>query len=496
MSVCYVAVCESENEKDDSLELPCEEDGTMLLSTLTSQFPGASGLKYRNAETGAWRGIRLVDNRLQPPERGWSQHSVYCCVFPKGNKRKNDEANDAPSAKTKRSDHKSQKCSDLIVLGLPWKTTESELREYFEQFGEVLMAQVKKDAKSGLSKGFGFIRFADYEVQMRVISKRHNIAGRWCDVRIPLSRGEGTFNYQNSEFNRKIFVGRLTEDISTEDLKEYFSKYGEIADVFIPKPFRAFAFVTFYESDVAQSLCGEDHIVKGVSVHVSNAVPKVDLSVNAFGGPVNSSPHGGYGSSLTNSGMNSVTHQQRYSHQPYHYSAYDSRRAASGPQQPSPSFMNSNSPYGSGGNVSGAQGSPQIWSGALGAHVTQGTASGDLPALAALGSRLGIGQNNASNSNSLPSYGMAFNQTAALQLAAALAGHASMSLFGQNQPNLPSGVDAAALNQSQTLGWASGAGPASQVDDKGGLMIGAGGDGGKGAYGGGHSTNSLSVTSP
>ena len=29
---------------------------------------------------------------------------------------------------------------------------------------------------------------------------------------------------------------------------------------------------------VAQSLCGEDHIVKGVSVHVSNAAPKTDPS--------------------------------------------------------------------------------------------------------------------------------------------------------------------------------------------------------------------------
>jgi len=36
------------------------------------------------------------------------------------------------------------KCSDLIVLGLPWKTTEQQLREYFESFGEVLMAQVCK----------------------------------------------------------------------------------------------------------------------------------------------------------------------------------------------------------------------------------------------------------------------------------------------------------------------------------------------------------------
>ena len=37
------------------------------------------------------------------------------------------------------------KCSDLIVLGLPWKTTEQELRTYFEPFGEVLMAQVSQN---------------------------------------------------------------------------------------------------------------------------------------------------------------------------------------------------------------------------------------------------------------------------------------------------------------------------------------------------------------
>lgn len=72
----------------------------------------------------------------------------------------------------------------------------------------------------------------------------------------------------------KVFVGRCTEDISADDLREYFSKFGEVTDVFIPKPFRAFAFVTFLDPEIAQSLCGEDHIIKGISVHVSNAAPK------------------------------------------------------------------------------------------------------------------------------------------------------------------------------------------------------------------------------
>lgn len=171
-------------------------------------------------------------------------------------------------SKSKVSKCQSNKCTDLIVLGLAWKTNEQVLRDYFETFGEVLMVQVKKDGK-GQSKGFGFVRFSNYETQLRVLGQRHQIDGRWCEVKVPNSK-EG----QVQQVPCKVFVGRCTEDLSQDDLREYFSKFGEVTDVFIPKPFRAFSFVTFLDPEIAQSLCGEDHIIKGVSVHVSNAAPK------------------------------------------------------------------------------------------------------------------------------------------------------------------------------------------------------------------------------
>ena len=62
--------------------------------------------------------------------------------------------------------------------------------------------------------------------------------------------------------------------MTEEDLRQYFAQFGEVRDVFLPRPFRAFAFVTFADPEVAHSLCGDDHIIKGTSVHISCATPK------------------------------------------------------------------------------------------------------------------------------------------------------------------------------------------------------------------------------
>ncbi|XP_030632664.1 TAR DNA-binding protein 43 isoform X1 [Chanos chanos] len=264
MAEMYIRVAEEENE--EPMEIPSEDDGTVLLSTVAAQFPGACGLRYRSPVSQCMRGVRLVEGILHAPENGWG-NLVYVVNYPKDNKRKMDEMDASSAVKIKRGD---QKTSDLIVLGLPWKTTEQDLKDYFSTFGEVIMVQVKRDAKTGNSKGFGFVRFTDYETQNKVIAQRHMIDGRWCDCKLPNSK-QGPDEPMRS---RKVFVGRCTEDMTADELRQFFMQYGEVTDVFIPKPFRAFAFVTFADDQVAASLCGEDLIIKGVSVHISNAEPK------------------------------------------------------------------------------------------------------------------------------------------------------------------------------------------------------------------------------
>jgi len=261
----------AEHEGDEAVELPLEADYTLAMTTLTAQYPGASGLKYRS-ENGGWRGLRVTDGKVYQVDSNWG-NATYIAVYPKDNKRKGDSDIEAdnPNSKAKRVDSK-QRCSDLIVLGLPWKTDEDDLKTFFGQFGELVMSQVKKDPKTSQSKGYGFIRFKDYEVQQKVTAQRHCIDGRWCDVRIPNSKG----GEMMTQYSRKIFVGRVSEELTKTDLKDYFSKFGEVTDVFIPTPHRAFAFVTFVDPSVAQELqdAGEDHLIKGCSVNISNATAK------------------------------------------------------------------------------------------------------------------------------------------------------------------------------------------------------------------------------
>lgn len=294
------------------MEIPAEDDGTVLLSTVAAQFPGACGLRFRSPVSQCMRGVRLVEGILHAPETGWG-NIVYVVNYPKDNKRKMEEIDASSAVKMKRGD---MKTSDLIVLGLPWKTSEQDLKDYFSTFGEVIMVQVKREAKTGNSKGFGFVRFTEYDAQEKVISQRHMIDGRWCDCKLPNSKYSGFppsfFQQQGLDEplrSRKVFVGRCTEDMTTDDLRQFFMQYGEVTDVFIPKPFRAFAFVTFGDDQVAQSLCGEDLIIKGVSVHISNAEPKhgsrqYDRTTrfgNGFGAQAFGSSRSGLGSSSNSS---------------------------------------------------------------------------------------------------------------------------------------------------------------------------------------------------
>ncbi|MBI2588972.1 RNA-binding protein [Candidatus Saccharibacteria bacterium] len=51
----------------------------------------------------------------------------------------------------------------VFVGGLPFSTTDDELKELFSAHGAVASATVVRDRDSGRSKGFGFVEFENDE---------------------------------------------------------------------------------------------------------------------------------------------------------------------------------------------------------------------------------------------------------------------------------------------------------------------------------------------
>lgn len=266
-TVVFVAPNE-DTADDEGIEIPLEEDGTASLKVVQTQFSNAVGLKFRAPDTGRMRALKLdEEGKLYAPKGGWN-NLTYLIVTDK--KRTREEEGGKVESESKKQ-YSAERLGDLIILGLNYKATEDDVRSYFDSYGEIKSCEIKKDY-SGNSRGFGFISFVNDDSAKQVMTETyHTVAGRKCEVRIP----------KRTEPERKLFVGRLPRGTNEEDISEYFSKFGALADVYIPRPHRGFAFVTFEKGDDAETVLKQKHFMKDSPLNVT--IPDPPAKKQKFG---------------------------------------------------------------------------------------------------------------------------------------------------------------------------------------------------------------------
>ena len=90
----------------------------------------------------------------------------------------------------------------------------------------------------------------------------------------------------------KLFVGCLPikPEATREELQDYFGEYGEISDVYIPKPYRGFGFVTFQDGNSAQRVLSQTHRLRHSTLNITHADPK-----GALRGSTEAQTGGNYG---------------------------------------------------------------------------------------------------------------------------------------------------------------------------------------------------------
>ncbi|KAL7642523.1 UNVERIFIED_CONTAM: hypothetical protein RMT77_007084 [Armadillidium vulgare] len=171
----------------------------------------------------------------------------------------------------------------LFIGGLDYRTTDEGLKEYFEQFGEIVDVVVMKDTKTKRSRGFGFVAFSRaYMVDEAQKNRPHKIDGRTVETKRAVPRNE--INRPEAGVTvKKLFVGGLKDDIDEDDIREEFCQFGTVVTVIIPtekdtQKKRKFAFVEFDDYDAVDKAClKKDITVKNKRVDVKKALSKNEM---------------------------------------------------------------------------------------------------------------------------------------------------------------------------------------------------------------------------
>ena len=70
------------------------------------------------------------------------------------------------------------KIPSIYVSNLPWTVNHLDLEKYFSKFGRVVHSKVIFNKSTGLSKGYGFIKFHKQESVPNVLKQNHYLEGK------------------------------------------------------------------------------------------------------------------------------------------------------------------------------------------------------------------------------------------------------------------------------------------------------------------------------
>jgi RNA recognition motif-containing protein len=94
---------------------------------------------------------------------------------------------------------------NIYVGSLHFKMKENELKELFEEYGEVGSAKIIFDKYSGKSKGFGFVEMPNEAEAKKAIEELNGaeVQGRKIIVNESIERAERRGNFRGGDYDRR-----------------------------------------------------------------------------------------------------------------------------------------------------------------------------------------------------------------------------------------------------------------------------------------------------
>jgi len=121
---------------------------------------------------------------------------------------------------------------NLIINYLPPKLNTAELRQLFERFGCITNCKVVADHDTGLSKGYGFVKFQTRAQAEKAIEELNHYQIRGKTLKVSYARR--TLKQKESDGrsgkvqHKNLYIANLDKHIESSDLQEYFGSCGYI----------------------------------------------------------------------------------------------------------------------------------------------------------------------------------------------------------------------------------------------------------------------------
>jgi polyadenylate-binding protein len=199
-----------------------------------------------------------------------------------------------------RAQQVEQSWTNVYVKDLDSEVTDEEFKQIFEKFGPVNSPLIKRDEKTGVSTGFGFVNFERHEDASAAVEalngkKLGNKNITCCRAMKRVERETKLKReWEQQKFNKyhgiNLYVKHIEDEVDEETLRREFSAFGEVKSCKIPldekgSP-KGFGFVCFSTPEEAQkAIVGlNSKILQGqkkplfVALHESKEVRKQKLA--------------------------------------------------------------------------------------------------------------------------------------------------------------------------------------------------------------------------
>ncbi|MFS7921774.1 putative RNA recognition motif domain, nucleotide-binding alpha-beta plait domain superfamily [Helianthus anomalus] len=196
----------------------------------------------------------------------------------------------------------------IFIGGLAKDTTIDTFVKYFGKYGDLTDSVIMKDRQTGRPRGFGFVTYADPSVVDTVIAETHVINGKQVEIKRTIPKGSGEREPKDFK-TKKIFVGGIPTQVTEDEFKAFFSKYGNVVEHEIirdhaTKRSRGFGFIVFDSEKVVDTILVDGNMIdmNGTKIEIKKAEPKTkNPGPVSYGGEPRGrgygDSYGGYGDS-------------------------------------------------------------------------------------------------------------------------------------------------------------------------------------------------------